>query len=195
MRRICLWIGLGTAVVTPATVQAELYRYMDDRGITVLDSRVPPEYITHGYEVLDAQGRVREIIPASPTQTELQAMRHARNEQERQRVADSTLLRLYSNVKDLDRAHARQIAQIDNQIATAESEIDVVQTQREELHRRAAGQERAGRQVEPQVLEQLAGLDEESARLQRLIELKREETREVDRAFAAQRERLAQLTR
>ncbi|WP_150305862.1 DUF4124 domain-containing protein [Pseudomonas saliphila] len=195
MRRICLWIGLGAVSVTPSIVQAELYRYMDDRGITVLDSRVPPEYITNGYEVLDAQGRVREIIPASPTQTELQAMRHARTEQERQRVADSTLLRLYSNVKDLDRAHARQIAQIDNQIATAESEIDVVQTQREELQRRAAGQERAGRQVEPQVLDQLADLDEESARLQRLIELKREETKEVDRAFAAQRERLAQLTR
>ena len=195
MRRIWLWIGLSAVCVTPATAQAELYRYMDDRGITVLDSRVPPEHITNGYEVLDAQGRVREIIPASPTQTELEAMRQARTEQERQRAADSTLLRLYSSVKDLDRAHARQIAQIDNQIATAESDIEVVQTQREELQRRAADQERAGRQVESRILEQLAGLDEESARLQRLIELKREEAKEADHVFAAQRERLAQLTR
>lgn len=178
----------------PATVHAELYRYIDDRGITVLDSRVPPEYIANGYEVLDPQGRVREIIPASPTQAELEAMRRARTEQERQRIADSTLLRLYSDVQDLDRAHARQIAQIDSQIATAESEIQALQMQREELQRRAAGQERAGRPVEPRLLEQLANLDEESDRLLRLIDAKRQEVKEVDRSFSVQRERLAQLT-
>ncbi len=178
----------------PASGHAELYRYIDDRGVTVLDSRVPPEHITNGYEVLDAQGRVREIIPASPTQTELEAMRRARTEQERQRIADSTLLRLYSDVNDLDRAHARQIAQIDNQIATAESELQALQAQREELQRRAASQERAGRQVEPRLLEQLAELDEESGRLLRLIDSKREEIKDVDRGFAVQRERLSQLT-
>ncbi|QJD59649.1 DUF4124 domain-containing protein [Pseudomonas sp. gcc21] len=193
MRRIFIAVALGVMVM-PATGVAELYRYIDNRGVTVLDSRVPPEYISNGYEVLDAQGRVREVIPASPTQAELEAMRRARTEQERQRVADSTLLRLYSDVRDLDRAHARQVAQIDNQIVTAENELEVLQAQREDLQRRAADQERAGRPVEARILESLADLDKESDRLRRLIELKREEITDVDRGFAAQRERLSQLT-
>lgn len=194
MRRMFIAVVLGVMVM-PATGVAELYRYVDNRGITVLDSRVPPEYISNGYEVLDAQGRVREVIPASPTQAELEAMRRARTEQERQRIADSTLLRLYSDVKDLDRAHARQVAQIDNQIATAQSELEVLQAQREDLQRRAADQERAGRPVESRILEHLADLDKESDRLRRLVELKREEVKDVDSGFAAQRERLSQLIR
>ena len=193
MRKIFIAVAVGVMVM-PATGVAELYRYIDNRGVTVLDSRVPPEYISNGYEVLDAQGRVREVIPASPTQAELEAMRRARTEQERQRVADSTLLRLYSDVRDLDRAHARQVAQIDNQIVTAENELEVLQAQREDLQRRAADQERAGRPVEARILESLADLDKESDRLRRLIELKREEITDVDRGFAAQRERLSQLT-
>lgn len=193
MRKIFIAVAVGVMVM-PATGVAELYRYIDNRGVTVLDSRVPPEYISNGYEVLDAQGRVREVIPASPTQAELEAMRRARTEQERQRVADSTLLRLYSDVRDLDRAHARQVAQIDNQIVTAENELEVLQAQREDLQRRAADQERAGRPVEARILESLADLDKGSDRLRRLIELKREEITDVDRGFAAQRERLSQLT-
>lgn len=195
MRRVVLWVGLSVLAATPVMAYAELYRYIDDRGITVLDSRVPPEFVEKGYEVLDAQGRVRDVIPASPTQAEREATRQARSEQERQRIADSTLLRLYSDVKDLDRAHARHIAQIDTQIATAENGMQALQAQREELQRRAAAQERAGQEVSALLLERLADLNEESSRLERLIESKRDEIKEIDRSYATQRERLEQLTR
>lgn len=173
--------------------QAQLYRYVDDKGITVLDNRVPPEFVSRGYEVLDSNGRVREVIPAAPTPQELQANREAREAQAQQHQSDTTLLRLYSSQADLDRAHARQLAQIDILIQAARDEIAGVQDQREALQQRAAVQERAGREVDAQILQDLAHADQETLRLQRLIEAQQSEIKAVRTKFIRQRARLGYL--
>ncbi|MFD1698564.1 DUF4124 domain-containing protein [Halopseudomonas phragmitis] len=188
MRRLGVAIGLIVAGLSLG-VQADLYRYTDERGVTVLDSRVPPEAIGRGYEVLDPQGRVKEVIPPAPTPEELEARREA----ERRAVADATLLRLYSSVADLDRAHARQIEQIDNQILTAQGNLQQLAKQRENLQQRAAAQERAGRAVDARILQELDELDSEQRRLNRLIERSQREKSEVNSSFEQRRLRLSTL--
>tara|TARA_R110002020_G_scaffold48287_3_gene137786 strand:+ start:1559 stop:2164 length:606 start_codon:yes stop_codon:yes gene_type:complete len=183
----------GLLICSAAFGQAQLYRYVDDKGVTVLGNRVPPEFVSRGYEVLDSNGRVREVIPAAPTAEELKANRAAREAQDRQRQSDTTLLRLYSSQADLDRAHARQLAQIESLIQAARSEIDGVQDQREGLQERAAVQERAGREIDPQILQHLAHADAETQRLERLIEAKQAEIKEVRANFVHQRARLGYL--
>lgn len=193
MRRLGSWVvSLALASVSFA-VHAELYRYVNDRGVTVLDSRVPPEFVSNGYEVLDSQGRVKQVIPAAPTREEREAARRALADQERQRVADNTLLRLYSNAADLDRAHRRQIDQIDNLIQTSRASIHGLEQQREKLEGRAAAQQRAGREVDASLLREMAEIDAEAGRLQRLIKRKEREILEVNQRFAEQRERLVAL--
>ncbi len=193
MRRLGSWVvSLALASVSFA-VHAELYRYVNDRGVTVLDSRVPPEFVSNGYEVLDSQGRVKQVIPAAPTREEREAARRALADQERQRVADNTLLRLYSNAADLDRAHRRQIDQIDNLIQTSRASIHGLEQQREKLEGRAAAQQRAGREVDASLLREMAEIDAEAWRLQRLIKRKEREILEVNQRFAEQRERLVAL--
>ena len=62
--------ALALTLLWSAQTMAELYRYVDDKGVTVLDSRVPPKFISRGYEVLDAHGRVKLVVPgASPSFT------------------------------------------------------------------------------------------------------------------------------
>ncbi|SDS96871.1 hypothetical protein SAMN05216198_3286 [Halopseudomonas litoralis] len=172
---------------------ADLYRYVNDKGITVLDKSVPPHYVSRGYEVLDADGRVKLVVPAAPTREEREAARAAEQEQQRRATADGTLLRLYSGVKDLDRAHDRQIQQIENLIATTEAGLLTLQAQRDDLQSRAAAQERAGRKVDPQILRDLAEVEAEQGRLQRLITSNRGEVDAVNQAFASRRQRLQQL--
>lgn len=178
------------AVAGPGIACADLYRYIDDNGVTVLDSRVPPHFISRGYEVLDSQGRVKLVVPAAPTPAEREAKRLALEAQQAQHTADANLLRLYSNVADLERAQTRQMQQLENQITASRTSIEDLQTEREDLQARAAQAERAGREIDPDLLAELGAVDAETARLQRLISRKRQEIAETNSDFEQQRERL-----
>ncbi|MEH6567340.1 MAG: DUF4124 domain-containing protein [Halopseudomonas sp.] len=184
---------LAVAALGSGLAQADLYRYIDDKGVTVLDSRVPPQFISRGYEVLDSQGRVKLVVPAAPTAAEREATRAALAAQKEQETADANLLRLYGSTADLERARSRQIQQIENQIAASKASIGDLQVEREELQSRAAQAERAGREVDPDVLSELAAVDSETARLQRLISRKRQEIVESNADFDRQSERLDYL--
>lgn len=186
---VMVWM-LGMASTAEA---AELYRYINDKGVTVLDRSVPPQYVGRGYEVLDKDGRVKQVIPAALSPEERQAQRDAELEQQRQRTADETLLRLYSSVADLDRAHNRQVQQIEALIATAEANLLTLQSQRVDVQSRAASQERAGREVDAQLLRQLDHIESERGRLERQIANSRQEINSINTAFASRRQRLAQL--
>ena len=61
-----LRLPLLLSVLLPALAGAgELYRYVNDKGVIVLDRQgVPPEYIGKGYDVLSDQGRVVRLAPA-----------------------------------------------------------------------------------------------------------------------------------
>lgn len=186
---IALLLG-GAVTIADA---AELYRYVNDKGVTVLDRSVPPQYVSRGYEVLDRDGRVKQVVPAALSPEERQAQRVAEQEQQRQRSADETLLRLYSSVDDLNRAQARQIQQIESLIASAEAGLLTLQSQRDEVQSRAASQERAGREVDQQLLQRLQAIEAEQQRLERQIARHQQEIERVNQTFAARRERLAQL--
>lgn len=189
-KRMMDWTVLALFAGVSGLAQADLYRYIDDKGVTVLDSRVPPQFISRGYEVLDSQGRVKLIVPAAPTAAEREANRAALAAQQEQDTADANLLRLYSSSADLERAQNRQIQQVENQINAAKASIDDLQTEREELQGRAAQAERAGHEVDADLLAELAAVDAETARLQRLISRKRQETVDANAGFERQRERL-----
>jgi hypothetical protein len=190
LRSFCIIVGIiGCAL----NAHAELYRYVDENGITVLDDRVPSGSVKHGYEVLDNQGRVRQTIPAARSPEELEADRAAHAAQKQQLEDDTTLLRLYSSIPDLERAKARQLSQIQILIETTHSNISDLQVQREALQGRAAIQERAGRAVDEMILRELAEVDAEIARLERLISAKQMEMEEVKSRFAVGRARLGVL--
>lgn len=191
LRSFCLTVVAIVGLSLPA--HAQLYRYLDENGVTVLDSRVPAEYVKHGYEVLDSHGRVVETVAAAPTPQELAETRAARVEQERQLQEDKTLLRLYSSVPDLKRAKRRQLDQIENLIAATRTNIAVLQVQREELQGRAAAQQRAGREVEESILLEITHVDAEVDRLERLIAAKQQEIEAVRATFEQRRARLEQL--
>ncbi|TKA92979.1 DUF4124 domain-containing protein [Halopseudomonas bauzanensis] len=186
-------VVLGSIALAAEAQSADLYRYVNDKGVTVLDRSVPPQHVSRGYEVLDGDGRVKQVVPAALTPEEREAARAAEREQQQRRSADETLLRLYSSVEDLDRAYSRQVQQIENLIATSETGILTLNNQREDLLSRAAVQERAGRKVDPQILRELAEVEAEQQRLQRLINNNRQDIATVNDTFANRRQRLQLL--
>lgn len=187
LTRCTLLLGL---LLPLSGVAAELYRYVDAKGVTVLSRQgVPPELIGKGYEVLNDQGRVVRVVPPAPTPEE-----YARMQAQKARASsDAQLLRLYSNLDDVDRARGRKLAELDGLTGVARGNLQSVRTQQANLQSQAADHERAGRQVPEPLLVQINNLKDEQQRLQRDIARYKEARNQAEADFAADRARLAEL--
>jgi len=187
LTRCSLLLGLLLPVVAGAT---ELYRYVADKGITVLSRQgVPPEHIRRGYEVLNDQGRVVKVIPPAPSAEE---MKHILAERARA-SSDAQLLRLYSTPEDVERARQRKLAELDSLIGVARSNLQSVRTQQANLQSQAADHERAGREVPAHLLAQIDNQKAEQARLKSDILRYQAVRKEADVSFNADRDRLKVL--
>ena len=170
--------------------QAELYRYVDDKGVVVLDRHgVPPQYIGRGYEVLTDQGRVTRVVPPAPTAQERQRLLEA----QARAGTDAQLLRLYASVVDVERAKARKLAELDSVLGITRGNLQSLRSQQANLQSQAANHERAGREVPAQLLSQIDNLRKEQASLQRDVQRYKQARKQAEISFASERERVAEL--
>jgi len=182
---------LFLALCSPLLVTAaEMYRYVNERGVTVIDRQgVPPEHVAKGYEVLNEQGRVISVVPPAPSAAERQRLA----EEKAKASSDAQLLRIYSEVGDVDRARDRKLAELDGAISVAQSNLQSLRTQQGNLQEKAAEFERAGRKVPEHLLVQIENLKIEQAGVETDIGRYRETRVSEEAAFAADRARLLEL--
>ncbi|EOG5641706.1 DUF4124 domain-containing protein, partial [Pseudomonas aeruginosa] len=159
----------------------ELYRYVNDKGVVVLDRQgVPPQYIGKGYQVLNDQGRVIRTVPPAPTAEELRQRKAA----QAQASSDAQLLRLYSSLEDVDRARERRLAELDGLSSVARGNLQSLKLQQANLQGQAANQERAGRPVAQALVDQLDDLKQEEKRLQGEIGRFQKAREDAERTYA-----------
>ena len=184
--RLLVLLGLLGA----AAAQADLYRYVDDKGVVVLDRHgVPPQHIGKGYEVLNDQGRVTRVVPSAPTPEERQRLLEA----QARASSDAQLLRLYASVRDVERAQARKFSELDSVIGITRGNLQSLRTQQANLQSQAAGHERAGREVPKPLLKQIDNLSRDQASLRRDIERYQRARKHAETRFAQERQRVAEL--
>lgn len=194
-RLVCLLLSLVispfTAIQAADAPQPLLYRYVDSRGVTVLDRQgVPPEYVAKGYEVLNAQGRVVKVVPPPPTADEI----HQAQAKKAQASADAQLLNLYSNVEDVDRAKARKLSELDALIALAQGNLKGLDTQQALLQGQAADLERAGKAVPQSLIDQMGDLRDQQHDLDLNIQRYQQARAQTEAAFTQDRARIQRLT-
>lgn len=186
--------GIGAlllfSLLGAAAAQADLYRYVDDKGVTVLNRHgVPPQYIGRGYEVLNDQGRVTRVVPPAPTAQEREQLLEAKA----RAGSDAQLLRLYASVKDVERAEARKLSELDSVIGITRGNLQSLRTQQANLQSQAANHERAGRPVPDQLMVQIENLRKEQASLKRDVARYRQARKQAEISFAKERERIVEL--
>lgn len=168
----------------------QLYRYVDSRGVTVLDTQgVPPEYVAKGYQVLNQQGRVIQTVPPAPTAEEIKRQDALKSQAE----ADAQLLHLFPSVQELDHGHLREQSELDTRIAVAKNSLDSLQLQQTSLLAQAAAQQRASQPVQASIVEQLKSIDTERASLNTLVVKYQQQKLDSDKQYAIYRARLLQL--
>ncbi|AEF20176.1 hypothetical protein [Pseudomonas fulva] len=185
--RRTLWLGLLLPLWANA---AEMYRYTNAQGITVIDRQgVPSEFIAKGYEVLNEQGRVIRVVPPAPTAEEMQKILADRERAK----SDAQLLRLYSSLEDVDRAQARKLAELDGLIGVAKGNLQSARQQQANLQKQAADQERAGREVPKHLLDQISSQRDEQIRISKDIERYQAARAQAQSTFTADRARVSEL--
>lgn len=187
---VCLSLGSVETLQAADNPTIMLYRYVDSRGVTVLDTQgVPPEYVGKGYEVLNQRGRVIQVIPPAPTADEIRQAQAAKVQAD----ADAQLTHLYTSVADIDRARSRRLAELDALIAVAQGNVQGLAAQQSTLQSQAADQERAGRQVPKTLLDQMDDLRDQQQNLKGDILRYQTARQQADAAFEVDRARLQKL--
>lgn len=193
-----LWLSLSVGCVASALADDSpgivFYRYVDSRGVTVLDRQgVPPEYSGKGYEVLNQRGRVIQTVAPAPTADQAREAQAAALAAKVQADADAQLLHLYSGVADVERARTRKLAELDALISVAQGNIQGLTTQQAALQSQAADQERAGRQVPQSLIDQMNDVRDQQQDLK--VDILRYQTarQQADTDFGQDRVRLQHL--
>jgi len=172
----CALLLLLASSVLVAEASTRYYRYINDQGVTVMDSRIPPEYVKNGYEVVTINGRVLEVVPPAPSADEKEERAAQRQRQAELAEMDRYLLRRYSSVEDIEAAKQRRSASFDASMAILRGNASNLESQIENLQSRAANMERSGRAIPQNILDSLRDLQNELVKIQKQMT-----QRELDR--------------
>lgn len=160
-----LAMALGLGFVTSAA-SAELYKYMNEDGVTVLDSHVPARYVKNGYSILSLDGRVLEVVQRALSVAEIRArdtalagQRALEKAEREQKVADQNLMRIYGTPEDVVRARDTKLASVEGFINTSRSNLTRLEIQKRSLESQLADVERAGGTISKDRLSQVRSIE------------------------------------
>ncbi len=192
---------LTTAVVAmPLVATAELYKYKNEDGVTVLDSHVPARYVKDGYTILSLHGRVLEVVPRALTDAEIRARDSALAKQQQldrqqreQEVADENLLRLYSTPEDVIRARDDKLRSIESFINTQNSNLRRLREQKRRLESSLADIERSGGTISKERLDRIRSIEGRMLQIEKDVQAKHEEIEVLRSTYAADLKRVREL--
>ncbi len=182
---IALMAGFALAFSVSAARGADfLYRYVNNDGVTVINYSIPPEFVHKGYEILNSDGSVHQVVPRSLTEEELADQsgeayqaRVAAEEAERLQKWDESLLLRYSSIEDIEAARDRALSELRIRISILRSNVRSLKSQVESNQERAADAERRGATVPVELVAAIDGLRSEITETERAIT---ERTREME---------------
>lgn len=171
-----------------------IYRYKNKDGVTVLDSKIPPEYVSNGYEQMSLSGKVLKVVEPAVQGEEGQRLYRERMEREAREREDVQLRRSYSNVADIDAAKTRNLESLRGNISILQANLSSAKSRLQTYQSQAAAIERAGRQLPEELLKNISNLVQEEKDIQVQIQQREEEYKTVEQKFDADRKRFVEIT-
>jgi hypothetical protein len=171
-----------------------IYRYKNSQGVTVMDSNIPAEFVSKGYEVVSISGKVIEVVPPAPqgdVVARAQQEKQAREQRERE---DILLRRSYSNVGDIDSAKQRNLESLRGNINILETNLASANQRLRNYQAQAAAVERSGRELPEDLLKSINNLTQEEKDIQLQIQLREQEYSTMSKKFDEDRKRFIELT-
>jgi hypothetical protein len=176
-------IGILLQLVLVQQILAiELFKYVNEDGVTVLDSRIPARYVRSGYTVLSSDGKVLEVVDRALTDEEfverdrLAALEANRQQALREReAADATLMQLYGNAEDVTRARDIKLATMTGFIKSTRTNLQRMVARKQQLEAFAAGVERSGGTVSQDTIDSIqSAIEQIEQKKQKIVEKQKE---------------------
>jgi hypothetical protein len=184
---------LLTVLVTGIANAAQFYRWTDEDGNLFVQSYIPPEYVSKGYEIVDESGTLLKKVEPQISEAEKLAKETSRINKEMQRARDEELLKFYRSPADVDRAMSTWLSRMDMEIRVKKNRIRIKESEFAKLQEKAANQERSGQEVDADIEEQMKAINLEIEQFNleiRQVELRQDESRSE---FLLDRERMVVL--
>ena len=192
----CGFLLLGDiALAQENTKNKVIYRYKNKEGVTVLDSKIPAEYVNNGYEIVSRTGKVIKIIPPVVQGVEGERLRREKLQRAEQAREDLQLRRSYSNVADIDSAKARNLESLHGNISILQANLTSVRKRLQDYQAQAATIERSGRQLPDELLKNINNLVQEEKDIQLQIQQREQEYKEVEEKFDRDRARFIEINK
>ncbi len=195
--RRCFKMGVSLLVlsgVSHSLIAATYYRYINDEGVPVLDYRVPAEFTSRGYDIVNEKGRVIRVVP--PALSDEEALARAKAQAKHQSLAkwDADLRLRYSSVKDIEAAKLRKLEQVQGRIAIIEGNVRNLKSQIAVQHGVAADSERLGKDVPKNVLQKIKNLEIELKQSLSQLSQREEQFQELEARYEADKQRFKIIT-
>jgi|SRR5690554_80474 len=169
-----------------ASVDAKLYKWVDEDGRVHYSDKVPPEQIDQAREELNKVGVVKERVDRAltPEERAIQAEVLKKQRDEEQRLEKlkkekeherNTLLKSYSDPEQIIRLKQERIDALKRNIELAEENLIIQNRNLEDLLKRAADRERSGDVVSEVFISQIEKTREQIAHQKQFIIDKTEE--------------------
>lgn len=172
-----------------------IYRYKNKDGVTVLDSKIPPEYVNNGYEIVSRSGKVLKVIAPAIQGPDAERLRREKLQREEQAKEDLQLRRSYSNVADIDAAKARNLESLRGNISILQANLVSARKRLQDYQAQAAAIERGGRQLPDELLKNINNLVQEEKDMQAQIKQREQEHQEVEEKFDRDKKRFIEISK
>ena len=173
-----------------ASFSRNIYRYTNTEGNMVVNDRIPSEYSSRGYEVLNEKGTLIKVVPKKLTEEELEhrgieekMAAAAAAEQVDLRKQDESLLLRYSSIEDIEAARERVLRDMRIRVSTLKSNIHSLKARVENYQTAAADTERSGGTVDLAQLTVIEELQLEIGVTERSIVDRQAEIEDVQQKF------------
>lgn len=192
----CGFLLLGDiALAQQNTKSTVIYRYKNKEGVTVLDSKIPAEYVNNGYEIMSRTGKVLKVIEPVAQGPDGERLRREKLQRAEQAREDVQLRRSYSSVSDIDSAKARNLESLRGNISILQANLISARKRLQEYQTQAATTERSGRPLPDELLKNINNLVQEEKDIQIQIQQREQEYKEVEEKFDRDRTRFIEISK
>jgi hypothetical protein len=174
---------LVVLLLVSAAEAKELYRYRDSAGVLVTADTIPPLAAAGGYEIVNGQGRVLQVIVAqAPSINSL--------DQDKQ---DQYLLASFSRVSEIAKLKQRKLALLARDIDNLANNLASLMVREFRLTAEGANMEMAGEEVSLDLLARIGQTRAERAELEQRLADRRRDRARIGALYDGYQQRFRQL--